>query len=204
MSRILRSQGAWPASQYARFLWLAFGLWEDIYELSGIYKSTSDKDQALVIARHLLVDFDSLDELLKEFHDHIKHNELKILSPEHQQILSDAFSNYHRALEPRREEIKEIRNNLGSHRTGLPWQKASRRNDFSPQDWGKWEGYLTNLEQQCDLHSWLDTINSARSLLETLEAFNLSAWFNIPEDGNIRFSMPILPPGYYPPRKSKH
>lgn len=72
MSRMLRQQDTWPASSYARFLWLAFSLWEDIHTLVDIYKSADNEETGLVISRHTLVDFDELDELLKEFLEHIK------------------------------------------------------------------------------------------------------------------------------------
>lgn len=202
MSRLFREQDAWPATQFARFLWLAFGIWEDIITLSELHKSTSDEHQRLVVARHLLVDFDSLDELIKEFHQHIKQNELSRLQPDNAEIMKEAFTSYHRAVEPHRESLKEIRNNFGSHRTGVPWENATRKTNFSPEEWGKWEFYLIDLEKRCDLADWVQTLNAAHQLLETLSDFNLGAWYNIPKEGGIRFSMPVLSPGYYPPRTS--
>ena len=76
MIRNLRRQGPWPANSYARFLWLAIGLWEGILALADVYRSSSDDETRLVLAFHVLGDFDSLDELLREFHNHIKREEL--------------------------------------------------------------------------------------------------------------------------------
>jgi hypothetical protein len=151
-----------------------------------------------VLARHVLVDFDSLGELLREFYDHIKREELDKLSPPDAEKILSAFGDYHRAVQPYRQSLKEIRNNLGSHRTGEPWRKAPDSGVTSPEEWGKWEQYLAELEGCCDLTRWLSVLNAALELLNLLKDFNLDAWYSWPEDGNIRFYMPLLPPGYYP------
>ncbi|HAE60615.1 MAG TPA: hypothetical protein DCG54_14205 [Anaerolineae bacterium] len=198
MSRIFRQQDAWPASSYARFLWLAFGLWEDIYALVNTYKSSTQLECRLVIARHVLIDFDSLDELLKEFHDHIKNEELTKLQPDDQNRMNTAFSHYHRAVQPHRELLKNVRNNLGAHRTGMPWVKASQNEITTPNEWGKWEHFLISLENECNLIKWSGVFLAAYDLLVLLQDFNLAAWYRISEDGEIMFSFPVLPPGYYP------
>lgn len=202
MSRALRQQDAWPASSYTRFLWLAFGLWEDIHALVDTYKSSSQKEARLVIARHVLIDFDSLDELLKEFHDHIKKEELTKLQSDDQNRISSGFNSYHRAVQPHRERLKDIRNNLGSHRTGKPWVKAPQSGVTASNQWGKWEQFLISLENECDLAKWLEVFDAAYGLLSLLQDYNLDAWYSIPEDGKITFSMPILPRGYYPQESS--
>jgi hypothetical protein len=198
MSRNLRRQGPWPANSYARFLWLAFGLWEGIRALADVYRSSNDDETRLVLACHVLGDFDSLDELLREFHNHIKREELDKLSPTDCEKMRSAFLGYHRAVEPWRESLKEIRNCLGSHRTGEPWRKAPKSGVTSPGEWGKWEQYLSELEGRCDLTQWVPVLNSARELLNLLKDFNLVRWFDISEDANVRFYFPVLPPGYYP------
>ncbi|HKZ01235.1 MAG TPA: hypothetical protein VJ180_03290 [Pyrinomonadaceae bacterium] len=198
MSRIFRQQDAWPASSYARFLWLAFGLWEDIFALVDTYKSSTQPESRLVIARHVLVDFDSLDELLKEFHDHIKKEELTKLQPDDQNRMNTAFSSYHRAIQPHRDLLKNIRNNLGSHRTGMPWVKAPQSGITTPNEWGRWEHFLISLENECDLAKWSGVFRAAYDLLIVLQDFNLAAWYRISEDGKFVSSMPVLPPGYYP------
>ena len=196
MSRKIRRQGQWPSNSYARFLWLAFGLWEDIYDLAEVYKS-SIGDTRLVLARHVLGDFDSLDELLGEFHNHIKQEELDKLGPTDQDKILSAFHDYHRAVQPSRESLKEIRNSLSSHRTGEPWRKAPKSGVTSPEEWGKWEHYLLELEARCDLALWAPIFNSARKLLNFLKDINLAQWYSSSGDG-IRFYFPVLPPGYYP------
>jgi hypothetical protein len=198
MSRILRQQGMWPASSYSRYLWLSFGLWEDIIELVGLYKVSMKDEARVVLARHILVDFDTLDELIKEYHDHIKKEELTKLSPEDQERMINAFDCYHRIVQPHRRLLKKIRNNLGSHRTGMPWQKAPDSGVDSSNEWGKWEQFLSSLEKECDLEKWKDIFNSAYVLLNILKNFNLDAWYKWPVDGEIQFFLPILPPGYYP------
>ena len=203
MSRMLRDQDAWPANQYARYLWQAFALWEDITVLAGIYSVEKDQHRKLVIARHLLVDFDSLDDLLKEFHGYVKDEELDGLDARDSQVMQASFSEYHGAVEPYRGLLKKIRNNLGAHRTAMPWRKSSTRNEFLRDEWGKWESHLTELEGKCELSSWLPAINSAHLLLKTLVDFNLDAWFNISDQSNLSFVMPVLPAGYYPGRKRK-
>ncbi len=201
MSRVLREQDMWPASSYARFLWLAFGLWEDIHALADIYKASNQEETRLVIARHVIIDFDSLDELIGEFHEHIKSYELNKLQPDDQSKMKAAFSNYHRTVQPQRELLKKIRNNLGSHRTGIPWLKAPSSGVISPNEWGKWEQLLSSLESECDLNKWKDTFNAARELINTLKNFNLDAWYSWPDGGEIQFFMPVLPSGYYPENK---
>lgn len=198
MSRNLRRQGPWPANSYARFLWLASGLWEEIHALANVYRSSNDDETRLVLARHVLGDFDSLDELLREFHNHIKGEELDKLSPADGAKMRSAFLHYHRAVEPSRESLKEIRNCLGSHRTGEPWRKAPKSGVTSPELWGRWEQYLSKLEGRCDLTQWEPVLNSARELLNLLKDFNLVQWYSISEDANVRFYFPVLPPGYYP------
>jgi hypothetical protein len=198
MSRVLRQQNAWPASSYARFLWLAAGLWEDIYTLVDAYKSSTEPGGQLVIARHVLIDFDSLDELLREFHAHIKKVEITKLEVADQNRMSMAFSSYHRAVQPYRELLKNIRNNLGSHRTGVPWVKAPQSGITDPNEWGKWEHVLISLENECNLSKWSEVFKASYSLLTVLQDFNLASWYRIPKDGEIEFSWPILPPGYYP------
>lgn len=202
MSLEARQQGPWPASSYARFLWLAFGLWKDIQELADVYKASSQAETRLVIARHTIVDFDSLDELIKEFHDHIKQEELNRLNPSDRQRLTNAFGNYHRKVQPHRELLKKIRNNLGSHRTGLPWSKAPQSGVTSADEWGKWEQLLVSLEDECDLTKWILIFNAAHELLYLLKDFNLDAWYSGgPGVGAIQFVMPLLPPGYYPTKE---
>ena len=201
MSRTLRNQGVWPASQYARYLWLAGGLWEDILALSELWKTISDSTARLVLARHALVDFDALDELLKEFHEHVKSEEISRLSHEDANRITEAFSAYHRQVEPKRQLLKEIRNNLGSHRTGLPWERARRGPTTSADEWGKWEQYLVQLEAKCNLPDWLATLNAASELVNALREFNMDAWFSWPEGQDMRFFMPILPPGHHPRRE---
>jgi len=198
MSKVLRQQDMWPASSYARFLWLSLGLWEDILALVDAYKTIDRKEAQLVIARHAIVDFDSLDELLKEFHDYIKSEELSRLQPEDQKKMTTAFGSYHRTVQPQRELLKKIRNNLGSHRTGMPWLKAPQSEVTSSDEWGKWEQFLSSLEDECELTKWKDTFNAAYELLKLLKDFNLDAWYSWPDGGEIQFFMPILPPGYYP------
>ncbi len=198
MSRELRRQGQWPANSYARFLWLAFGLYEEIHALADVYRSSNDGETRLVLARHVLGDFDSLDELLHEFHDYIKRKELDKLSPADGKKIRSAFLDYHRAVQPSRQSLKEIRNCLGSHRTGEPWRKAPQSGVTSPEEYGKWEQYLLKLEGRCDLTQWTPVLNSARELLNLLKDFNLDRWYSFSEDAKIRFSIPLLPPGYYP------
>jgi hypothetical protein len=198
MIRNLRRQGPWPANSYARFLWLAIGLWEGILALADVYRSSSDDETRLVLAFHVLGDFDSLDELLREFHNHIKREELCRLSATDADKMRSAFLDYHRAVQPQRESLKEIRNCLGSHRTGEPWRKAPRSGVTSPDEWGKWEGYLLELEGRCDLTLWVPVLNSARELLNLLKDFSLDQWFDISEHGNISFYFPVLPPGHHP------
>lgn len=198
MSRIFRQQDAWPANSYARFLWLAFGLWEDLYALVDVYKSSTQSESRLVIARHVLSDFDSLDDLLKEFHEHIKKEELTKLMTDDQNRMNTGFGDYHRSLQPHRELLKNIRNNVGSHRTGMPWVKAQQSGITNQKQWGKWEHFLISLENECDLAKWSVVFRAAYSLLILLWDFNLAAWYSIQGDGRIIFSRPVLPPGYYP------
>ena len=162
------------------------------------YKSSTQPESRLVIARHVLVDFDSLDELLKEFHDHIKKEELTKLQPDDQNRMNTAFSSYHRAIQPHRDLLKNIRNNLGSHRTGMPWVKAPQSGITTPNEWGRWEHFLISLENECDLAKWSGVFRAAYDLLIVLQDFNLAAWYRISEDGKFVSSMPVLPPGYYP------
>jgi hypothetical protein len=191
----------WPANPYARFLWLALDLWEDLHTLVDVYKSTNKEDPRLVIARHTLVDFDSLDELLKEFIEHINKEEIKKLNQQDQDRLLNACISYHKAVQPRRKLLKDIRNNLGAHRTGRPWINAPQSGISSSSEYGKWEQFLAQLENKCDLNEWVNTFNAVYQLLNVLQDFNLDAWYSWPENENIKFYMPILPAGYYPKKQ---
>src|SRR5271157_2673250 len=112
MSRVYRQKGIWPMSEYARYLWLAYGLWEDLLALNQAYKNMTDNDIKIVIVRHMLVDFDSLDTLLREFLKHIKDHELGKLNAEGIERMLEAITTYTKVVEPRRKILKEIRNNL--------------------------------------------------------------------------------------------
>jgi hypothetical protein len=195
MSGKIRRQNQWPLNSYARFLWLALGLWEDIYTLADAYKSSTG-DTRLVLARHILGDFDSLDELLGEFQKYIKREELDKLSSADREKMLSAFRDYHRAVQPSRQSLKEIRNCLSAHRTGEPWLKARTSGVTSAGEWGKWEQYLLMLEARCDLTQWVLVLNGARDLLNLLKDFNLDHWYSTSQD-EIRFYSPLLPPGYY-------
>lgn len=198
MSKAHREKGLWPMSSYARYLWLVYGLWEDMLALNEAYKVAQDPEVQLVVVRHMLVDFDSLDELIKEFHGHVKRVEVGKLSDKDAELILGAFSDYHRVLEPHRSKLKQIRNNLGAHRTGMPWVKAKTSGTTDSNEWGKWEQLLVKLERHCDLSLWLDTFNAALTLIQVLKDFNLDAWYTWPEDDEVKFFMPIQPPGFYP------
>jgi hypothetical protein len=185
-------------SPYARFLWLGYGLLEDIKALADIYSSSPNEETRLVLARHVLIDFDSLNTLLREFQRYIKQDELSKLNSQHAAQMHSAFVSYNRAVQPSRKSLREIRNNFGTHRTGESQLHAPQSGVTSREEWGKWELYLTDLEQRCELNQWLPSINAAVELLNLLKDFNLDAWYSGPEDGNIRFFLPLLPPGYYP------
>lgn len=196
MSRAQRQENIWPANLYARYLWLLYGLWEDIYVLGEAYKRSTDDNIRIVIAQHLLVDFDSLDELIKEFQQHIKNEELSKLSAEDGEFLQAKFTEYHRVLEPRRETLKDIRNNR-AHRTGKPWEKAPKYG-MDSDTWGTWEQLLVQLESKCDLTQWVDALNAALSLISVLSDFNLDEWYSISDENTFRYFAPLYPPGYYP------
>jgi len=197
MSRKLRQQGFLPSNSYARFLWLSFGLTEDIYALVDVYKSCEGEETRLVLARHVLVDFDSLDELLQEFHVHVKQEEVGKLAPENAARMKAAFADYHAAVQPSRQALKKIRNHLGAHRTGRPEQKALGNAAAEPV-WGEWEQHLAELEVRCDLTAWLPLFNAAIALLNHLKDYNLDQWFSLADNDEFRLYLPLQPPGYYP------
>lgn len=191
MSRTQRRKGLWPMSQYAKFLWHTYGLWEDILALCEVYKHTADSDTKIIIARHFLVDFDSLDELLKEFHNHIKNNELNKLSERDVQRVKDAFIKYHRAVGPHRKKLKQIRNNFGAHRTVTPWENARKAGVTDVNEWGKWEQFLVGLESYCDLAQWIGIFNEAQALINVLKDFNLDGWYSWSDKNKIKVYVPI-------------
>ena len=80
----------------------------------------------------------------------------------------------------------------------MPWIKAPQSGVESPNEWGKWEQFLVSLESECELERWREIFQAAFELMDLLQHFNLDAWYSIPEDGQIQFFMPVLPPGYYP------
>ena len=73
----------------------------------------------------------------------------------------------------------------------------------SSSEYGKWEQLLVSLEIECNLNEWVYTFNAAYELLNILQDFNLDAWYSWPNNEDIKFYMPILPPGFYPKNK-KH
>ncbi len=190
------SEQVWPASLYARYLWLIHGLWEDIYYLIEAHRSAANHRIRTVIARHVLIDLDSLDDLIKEFHAHIKEQELAKLRMEDRQIMENLFTEYHKVLQPSREALKDIRN-LGAHRTGKPWKKAPKFG-VDPDMWGKWEQLLVSLEAKYDLSQWQHVFTAIVALVNSLANFNLDQWYSISDDGIFHPYMPVLPPGFYP------
>ncbi len=198
MSRHLRQQRIWPGNSYARFLWLGYGLAEEIQALADVYKSSNRDEVRLALARHVLGDFDSLDELLKEFHNRVKQEWLDELSPPDAGKMRSAFRDYHRAVQPHKQSLKEIRNHLAFHRTGEPWRNAPASGETLPEQWGRWEQHLLQLEARCDLTRWVPVLNSAFEILNLLKDFNLAVWFSTSESAKLRLYIPILPHGYYP------
>ena len=184
-------------SEYARYLWLAYGLWEDLLALNQAYKNMTDNDIKIVIVRHMLVDFDSLDTLLREFLKHIKDHELGKLNAKDTERMLDAITTYTKVVEPQRKILKEIRNNLGADRTG-PMKRAKTTGVMSSYEWGSLEHFLVDLEARCDLSQWVNIFNAALNLLIVLKDYNLDAWYSVSGDNEIEQFFPIQQPGYYP------
>lgn len=198
MSRYLRQSGLWPISDYARYMWQVFSLWEDISILAELHSATKTPGSKNVLERHIIVDFDSLDELLKEFQGYIKNTEIEKLSAHDAEIINSAFIEYHREVQPTRQTQKSIRNYFGAHRTAKPWEKAKKSGINDPKTFGRWEQLLTEIEKQCELSKWIDVFNSAYKLITILKDFNLDSWYRWPdEEKEPQFFFPIHPSGYY-------
>ena len=198
MSREQRQKGIWPANQFSRYLWLIGGLWEDIHVLFEAYKSLKDEHIRIVLARHLLVDLDSLDELIKEFQAYIKKEEAEKLQADDRRRLQEAFTDYHKTLELDRPTLKKIRNFSGAHRTGTPWKKAKKSGITDPNVWGKWEQFLVEIEGHCDLSQWVRALNAVVALFNILKGFNLDEWYKFTERDTFEKCGRLHPPGYYP------
>ena len=96
-------------------------------------------------------------------------------------------------MQPHRELLKKIRDNLGAHRVGIPWENARDGKFVSPNNWGEWEVFLISLEQECDLAKWINVFNGVHELLSFLRDFKLDSWYFMPKDGEIKFFMPLSP-----------
>ena len=190
MSREQRQKGIWPANRYSRYLWLIGGLWEDVDALFEAYENVKGDHIRTALARHLLVDLDSLDELVGEFKSYIKKEEAQKLQADDRRRLDEAFTNYHRVLEPRRQTLRKIRNFLGAHRTGMPWKKARKSGITDPDVWGQWEQFLVELEGHCDLFQWVPEFNAVVTLFDILKDFNLDQWYEFREKGTFTFFSP--------------
>jgi hypothetical protein len=201
MSREQRQKDIWPANLFARYLWLISGLWDDIHALAAAYKSAPDHNVQVVIARHLLVDFDSLDELIKEFHEYVKDEAVPRLHTGDGELLKQAFTDYHRAFEPFRPKLKKIRNTFGAHRTGKPKEKAKKYWATDRNAWGEWEQFLVELEGYCDLLQWAEAFNAVVNLINIVKDVNLDEWFSVPSEGIFRYYSPLYGAEYYPSTK---
>lgn len=194
MSRTYRRSNTLPANQFSRFVWLLEALWEEIHDLFEIYHMLEVDNHKYVLSRHILVDFDTLDELVKELHMHNKNHVYKKLNTEDRKLLEQAFSKYHRTVEPSRNLIKSIRDNLGAHRTGMPVTKSKKSGIKDPKQWGKWEQLLVELEKKCKLDNWIDVINAFVPLMNVIRNLNIDEWYSFTENGEFRYFVPIQAP----------
>lgn len=199
MNREKREKGVWPGNLYASYLWLADGLWDDMCALVETYNASENDEVRMAIARHVLIDLDSLDDLIREFHGHIRKEEVNKLKAADKERLEKAFGEYFRRAQPYKSSLKDVRNHLGAHRDGI----LKRMKKAGSLAWGEWEQWLVQLENNCVLSKWNGVFGAIRDLIETLTHFNLDQWFSVSEGGHLGFHLPLMPPGYYPSAGTK-
>lgn len=191
MSLEQRTKDIWPANKYARYIWLMRGLWDDMAALIKAGKKIDDPHTKYVVIKHLLVDLDSMDELIKEFQDYVFKKEIKNLSEFNKTEIQKLFTSYHKNLEPKRKILKEIRNNLGAHRSGIPRQKRKSSKIAEKDAWGKYEQHVIELEKECKLKNWMKQLNTIVELINCLQNFNLDSWFSVTKKGQFHLYIPI-------------
>lgn len=191
MSRQQRRKNIWPSDEIAVHLWHVAAALEDINDLVGAWKATPTPDAKVAVCKKLLVELKALDEeLLPKLQNAIR--EGKGVAPrdaDREQALA-AFSVYHRAVQPSRKLLADIRNTFGAHRRALPddGDRKNYGNDFA--SWGAWEHHLIDLEKHCTVERWLEFINAAIALRNELKDRLPGTWYTF-EGDSLRLFTPI-------------
>jgi hypothetical protein len=180
MSRQQRSKGIWPADVYAVHVWHLSAALEDIQTLARASEAATDPLDRVALIKKMLVELKSFDgELVPKLEETVKTSTPGSVTAEERKSLIQAIGSYHRAVQPGRELLANIRNVVGAHRRGLP-EEADRKkfgSDFVA--WGAWEQQLVELEAKCELSVWLDFVNAAIALLNEVLQQVRGSWFSI-------------------------
>jgi hypothetical protein len=193
MSRYHRCEGLWPSDIFAVHVWHTVAALEDTLDLVEASKAVASEAARTALIKKALVELKAFDDLVAEFGTSLRGEQTAQLDSGSRIRLEQAVKNYHRAVQPSRGLLADIRNTLGAHRRGLPGDGERKRFGSDFRAWGEWEQRLASLEAECTLSRWIDFVNSAIALRNEIARESPGAWFSFGADGEFRLFFPIRP-----------
>jgi hypothetical protein len=193
MSRYHRDKGLWPSDIFAVHVWHIVAALEDIVDLVEASKAVAREAARTALIKKALVELKAFDDLVAEFENSLRSEQAAQLDSGSRIRVEEAVKNYHRAVQPSRADLADIRNTLGAHRRGLPGEGERKRFGSDFRAWGEWEQHLASLEAKCTLSRWIDFVNSAIALRNGIARETPGAWFSSGAGGELRLFFPIGP-----------
>ncbi len=195
MSRYHRKNDIWPADNFAAHVWHLVAALEDIADLVEASKIVEGAEAKATLIKKTLIELKSFDELVGEFQATLRADAAGQLDDNQRASLESALRTYHRAIQPERELLGDIRNTLAGHRHSLPDERQRERFARDFRAWGEWEQRLVSLEQECTLGRWLSVINAAVAFRNIVVETSPGSWFLITEGGGQLFIPLRIEPG---------
>lgn len=191
MSRYHRRNDIWPANNLAVHVWHLVAALEDVADLAEASKRVEATEAKAALVKKALVELKSFDDVISEFQAMLRADAGFQLTDAERATLESGLQAYHRAVQPEREMLADIRNTVGAHRHSLPDDRQRQRFAKDLQAWGEWEQHLVGLEQQCTLERWLNVINASVAFRNLVAETSPGSWFSITGDGAIRMFFPL-------------
>lgn len=190
MSRHHRKKDLWPSDDIAVHIWHMVAVTEDIADLVEASKLVRQPDAKVALIKKALVDLKSFDDLVGGLRRTLYSRPNPPTPESAVASLKDGLHDYDKDLDPSRDLLARIRNNLGAHRRGLPGDKERKKFKTDFTAWGEWEHTLNDLEAACTLDQWIAALNAAVRLCNLVTNLGLGTWYSI--SGNkMRFYLPL-------------
>jgi hypothetical protein len=190
MSRHRRKKHLWPSDDLAVHIWHMVAVTDDIADLVEASKLVREPDAKVAMIKKALVDLKSFDDLVAELRRTLYAKPNPPMPESAVAPLKDALHDYDKELEPSRDLLAKIRNNLGAHRRGLPGDKERKKFKTDFLAWGEWEQILNDLEAECTLDRWTAALNAAVRLRNLVTKLGLGSWYSINGD-EMRLYFPL-------------